>query len=212
MREPILRYLDSDLSLECLEEILDFSRDFDRAGDYPKLAPREPSRNSDIKLKLDEFAESNFNKRLPESFDRTAFLAGLYLVEDFLEHSHRLSQKVQGKGKHRAGDYWHAIMHRREPDDSNSKYWFRRVGDHPVFAQLKHVLENSFANTDDAEIETELRNLISGGEWDPLLFVDFCSRARESHGDKMVLVAEYIQWVEMLLLLKQTYLDASLVQ
>jgi hypothetical protein len=28
-------------------------------------------------------------------------------------------------------------MHRREPDPSNSKYWWRKVASHPVLDQLR---------------------------------------------------------------------------
>src|SRR4051794_5010170 len=61
-----------------------------------------------------------------------ACLAGLWLYHDFLDESHEISQRLSSS----EGSYWHAIMHRREPDASNSKYWFRRIGSHPVVAQL----------------------------------------------------------------------------
>ncbi|MSR65297.1 MAG: hypothetical protein EXS18_05890 [Verrucomicrobiae bacterium] len=73
--------------------------------------------------------------------------AGLYLRFNFLDESHTISQGIHTV----EGSYWHAIMHRREPDYSNSKYWFRKVGSHPV---LK-VLPNA----------------------DPLAFVDLCEEA-----------------------------------
>lgn len=63
----------------------------------------------------------------------TACKAGLWLLHDFLDESHSISQ-----ADHSAeGSFWHAIMHRREPDPSNSKYWWRRVGPHPVLKQLR---------------------------------------------------------------------------
>jgi len=50
-------------------------------------------------------------------------ISGLWLLHDFLEESHRISQQIDSS----SGSYWHGIMHRREPDYSNSKYWFRRT-------------------------------------------------------------------------------------
>src|SRR4029079_6033740 len=55
-----------------------------------------------------------------------ACLAGLWLVYDFLDESHRISQDIDTS----TGSFWHGVMHRREGDFSNGKYWFRRVGSH----------------------------------------------------------------------------------
>ena len=54
-------------------------------------------------------------------------LAGLWLLHGFLDESHKISQDIETT----AGSYWHALMHRREPDFSNAAYWFRRVDRHP---------------------------------------------------------------------------------
>src|SRR5262249_24689657 len=59
-------------------------------------------------------------------------LAGVWLLHDYLDESHTISQGVETT----SGSFWHAIMHRREGDFSNAKYWFRHVGNHPVFAEL----------------------------------------------------------------------------
>jgi hypothetical protein len=86
-----------------------------------------------------------------------ACLAGLWLLHDFLDESHRISQDLPSS----TGSYWHAIMHRREPDPSNSKYWWKRVGPHPALAMLREQapsLGYTFPH--------------------PAAFVDLCERVR----------------------------------
>jgi hypothetical protein len=64
----------------------------------------------------------------PSLRGRPALEAGLWLYVDELERSHRVSQSMPGP----TGAFWHAIMHRREGDFSNSKYWLRAAGAHPA--------------------------------------------------------------------------------
>ena len=59
--------------------------------------------------------------------------AGLYLLNDDLPRAHALAQSVEGDP---LGDYWHALIHRREGDYDNARYWFGRVGPLPILAQI----------------------------------------------------------------------------
>lgn len=96
--------------------------------------------------------------------------AGLWLAYNFLDESHAISQDLSTI----EGSYWHALMHRREPDHGNSKYWFRRVGRHAVFAELAQHAARLAATVPEA------RALGNPAAWDPYAFVDLCERA--SHG------------------------------
>ncbi len=58
--------------------------------------------------------------------------AGLFLWNDDFEQSHAYAQSAHNA----EGSYWHAILHRREPDYSNAQYWYSRVGSHPVFHKM----------------------------------------------------------------------------
>ena len=168
----------------------------DCSVELPELAPtREHPR-----LKRIEPLIQNLEALLPASYDRsspdfTALRAGLYQWYDALEVSHGYSQDAQHQGKNQAADYWHAIMHRREPDDSNSKYWFRHVGHSPVFAKLLRYAQSI---SDD---------FASRESWDPFAFVDYCSSCTRGSNEEQV--AQRIQAVEMVLLMQQTMRDAQ---
>lgn len=78
--------------------------------------------------------------------------AGLWLYADELDASHRISQSLPDA----AGAYWHAIMHRREGDFGNSKYWVRSAGLLPAevgfgFDPIDFVDEVARRHRDDPE-------------------------------------------------------------
>ena len=96
-------------------------------------------------------------------------ISGLWLLHHFLDESHLVSQDISTS----SGSFWHGIMHRREGDYSNAKYWFRRVGDHPVFSQLADACQRQLS-----EDSKELAALpIEAGNWDASAFVDMCESA-----------------------------------
>jgi hypothetical protein len=70
-------------------------------------------------------------------------LSGLWLLHNFLDDSHTISQDMPTT----SGSYWHALMHRREPDFENAKYWFRRVGRHPIEDDLHQAAQQILAET-----------------------------------------------------------------
>jgi hypothetical protein len=140
--------------------------------------------------------------------DATALQAGLLLVVDDLHGSHELSQNIEGEGLHHAGDYWHAIMHRREPDYGNSKYWFRRVGSQPLFPKLAEIATAILKNCSVSEATDWLHKLTRHG-WDAMAFVDLCEQCSRCEDSPLGIATRRIQWMEMLLLLDQTCRDAG---
>lgn len=104
--------------------------------------------------------------------------AGLWLYHDFLDESHTISQDIADS----TGSFWHAIMHRREPDAWNSKYWWNRVGSHPV---LKQLVEQAPA--------------VGYTFTTPAVFVDFCEKVRDT-GTPAEDLARRVQLLEWQLL------------
>lgn len=114
----------------------------------------------------------------PDAAQPEAALAGLWLYCGFFEESHSISQEI----KTADGSYWHGILHRMEPDPGNAGYWFRRVGQHPVFDELLPVAKALGYRT--------------GARWDPFAFIDACDRAAPSEIDLL----EQVQLAEWQLL------------
>ncbi len=124
-------------------------------------------------------------------------IAGVWLVHDFLDESHAISQNVETP----TGAFWHGVMHRREGDYSNSKYWFRRVGAHETLAALdEHVAPLAAAA---ATVEWA-RRLLVGGRYDPFAMVDACQNAVRTVGAEADFYRR-VQQVEWELLFDYSY-------
>jgi hypothetical protein len=87
-----------------------------------------PNRTAGTQLASVDAAALFAPLRVRDADIAAACLAGLWLRFDFLDESHAISQRIETP----EGSAWHAIMHRREGDFGNSKYWWRRVGKHPA--------------------------------------------------------------------------------
>lgn len=128
-----------------------------------------------------------------------ACLAGVWLKYDFLHESHEISQQIETA----TGSYWHAIMHRREPDYANAQYWFRRVGQHPVYDPLwESAQEIAGAYPID-----EARQMLCWNRWEAYRFVDLCEAAAEDK-EKRQLFCREIALREWELLFDHSYQQA----
>ena len=119
--------------------------------------------------------------------DARAALSGLWLYHDFLDESHRISQDLPSA----TGSFWHAIMHRREGDFANAKYWYARCRHHPTYARI--ASEGRVAIDDDRG--DRLAQLVEN-EWDPAGFVDVVEAVHRRPDDPLYGPAVRVQRVE----------------
>lgn len=101
-------------------------------------------------------------------------LSGLWLVAGDCHQSHAISQDLSSP----EGSFLHGIMHRREGDFGNAKYWFRRVGKHPVFDQIHQQSDGHYTSGFD--------------------FVDVCEAATsdrcEPDGIERAMQSQWVEW------------------
>jgi len=113
-----------------------------------------------------------------------AVRAGLLLYAGYWDEAHTVAQDLHTP----EGSYWHAILHRLEPDAWNAGYWFRRVGAHPVFPQV-HAAALALGYPH------------AGRAWDPLRFIEFCEQAARQPGspnEQMARQLQYAEWEALL--------------
>ena len=122
--------------------------------------------------------------RMPH--DAECVKSALWLLFDYFEESHNLCQNIATP----SGSYWHAILHRREPDESNAVYWFRRVGEHPIFPELLSDARELIGSTP----KPDLQKLGSGSVWDAPLFAKICCSSPDAVTEKICAEIQAREW------------------
>ena len=104
--------------------------------------------------------------------------SGLFLYLSCFDEAHQIAQDIAST----TGSYWHGILHRQEPDYSTARYWFHRVGEHPIFPALR-----------------------PSPPWDPFWFIDACEQASRGKDAEMTHRLQELQRVEWQLLFDYSY-------
>jgi len=145
-------------------------------GDGERLMPLAMEQCSSQAAR-DRLRSASPSQLFPGSRAPEAALGGLYVYFSCFEEAHAIAQEIPTA----EGSYWHAIIHRQEPDAGNAAYWFRRVGAHPVFPALARA------------VGLQVR-------WDPFAFIEQCEQARRRPGSELEARARTIQRLEWQLL------------
>lgn len=164
------------------------------AGDrLPSLSPSRGEAGIQKKIR-GLMSKGPFSERTIHSeAEASGIKSGLYLYFDHLEPAHLIAQDIHGP----TGAYWHGIMHRREPDDGNSAYWFRRAASHPVLQKLASEAQGILKIPRHKNLAKDLG---SGGVWDPFSFIRVCSKARSAGNRDETRVLNELQLMEWRLL------------
>lgn len=157
----------------------------------PALGPQQ---------RAEAMSAADLSQRLNSAFAGSAFpheqqqliRSLLLLWHDHLDASHTISQAIEN----RDGSFIHAVMHRREPDYWNAKYWWRRVGDHPAFVAIARQ-SSELLNAVKAKNLSKL--LTSAGKWNADGFVDLCEQAVER--PELIAPLQEVQRIETSVLL-----------
>jgi hypothetical protein len=162
---------------------------FAATREWPELGPGPRDgvmSRRDLETRLDRFAQEQ--ELTPEAALRLRAAALLY--HDHHDPAHDLVQDLEDI----EGALIHALLHRREPDYWNAKYWFRRFETHPVYFALGRRMPALARNPEQQQFA---RTLTLPGAFDPFAFVDLCEMAeRRSISDSTVLWLREVQHAE----------------
>lgn len=165
------------------------------------LGPGQP--NQAVAAKLQALANDPLDPNRGPVRDAgmaAACRAALWLYHDFLDESHAISQDIDTP----TGSYWHGIVHRREPDFANARYWFRKVGHHPIFGNLGAA---AAAITRQTTLDESTAFLASQPSWNPFGFAVLCEACLGGKSPRQTL-CQHIQQREWEILFDYCYRQA----
>jgi hypothetical protein len=122
-----------------------------------------------------------------------AMLAALWLWNDGLEECHRIVQNAPEAALSATYALWHAMMHRREGDFSNSKYWYARCRQHPA---LQSLAGHAQPVINRAPADKGLLRLIAS-DWNPDAFVDLVEEVNDRADDSrrsLIVQLQQLEW------------------
>jgi hypothetical protein len=130
-----------------------------------------------MRVRLEALTEESFRPHTIRDHNMASGCrAGLWLRFNYLDQAHKISQDIDTP----EGSYWHGLVHRREGDFDNAKYWFRQAGKHPVFQPLNQ----------------SAKGVLNQDQWDPFAFIDVCAAAvrGQKQYEAACLEAQRIEW------------------
>ena len=138
-------------------------RIFLQEGLLAKLTPSEPL-SYDLLLRVRDADDAALSggKAIGHAGNFALVRGGLLYAIDAIHEAHAFFQEAKGD----LGAYWHGMMHRREGDFENARYWYRRAGVLPCFAALHRAASESSAD------------MARQANWDPYLLTGECEQAR----------------------------------
>ena len=155
---------------------------------YTELLPRTPGSARAGELLHALSPADLVNGKIANADDAAGLLSGLWLWHDYLDESHNVSQQIETP----SGSFWHAILHRREGDFGNAKYWYAKCRGHPILPTLASLANDIVAEApaDKALLKLTLR------PWDGAAYVDLVQQVHESPSDPRYTIAIALQQME----------------
>jgi hypothetical protein len=155
----------------------------------PELGPGTPNESARPTIAALQMNRTLGGRKIVDHQAAKCCHCALWLWHDFLDESHSISQEIETI----EGSYWHGIMHRREPDYGNAKYWFRRVPNHPIHEPLTAAARDLATGV---RPDAAAAFLGTQSSWDAFQFVELCeaiARGR-SQAERLACEVARVEW------------------